>query len=78
MKWAELKGEKVQWAKDEIRSMKRFFKSRNYIPKEKIISVNGSKVENLGGHLKKFPQEFKTDISLKMLGFDDVSPAILY
>ncbi|WP_417942166.1 hypothetical protein [Flavobacterium sp. RS13.1] len=78
IKWAEILGKKKQWAKDEIRSMKRYYKNRGFIPKEKIIKLNGNQIETLAKNLENYPELLKTDITIKLRGINDVSPSILY
>ncbi len=78
IKWGEILGKKKQWAKDEIRSMKRYYKNRGFIPKEKIIRLNGNQVETLNENLQNYPELLKTDITIKLRGINDVSPSILY
>lgn len=76
--WGKLLGKDSQWAGKKIREMRNWYNKTGLMPKNAIIAIDNNNVTNLAAHLKSFPDQFKTDITPKLFGINNTSPAIKY
>jgi len=59
--------------------MRNWYNKTGLMPKNAIIAIdNNNVVTNLEAHLKSFPPQFKTDLTPKLINYNNTSPAIKY